>query len=180
MSVSLDGFAAAVGGSLDWARVDEEVHAYFNEEARAMSAFLYGRRMYDLMSAYWPTAEEDPAATPVMRDFARIWTATPKVVFSRTLEGVDWNSRLVRDDAIAEVRRLKAEPGFDMDVSGPTLAGMVLRAGLVDEIQLLVNPVVLGAGLPFFPPLAAPVELQLMETRTFESGVVLLRYATSA
>ena len=102
----------------------------------------------------------------------------PKIVFSSTLDEVAWNSRLVRGDAIAEVARLKAEPGFDMDVGGPTLAGSLLRAGLVDEIQVVVHPVVLGAGLPFFPPLDTPIKTRLLETRTFGSGVVLLRYET--
>ena len=176
LSVSMDGFAAARDGSLGWVTIDDELHEHFNQQARELSAFLYGRRMYELMSGYWPTAETDPAATPVMRDFGGIWTATPKIVFSRTLVEVDWNSRLVHGDAVEEVTRLKAEPGFDMDVSGPTLAGSLLRAGLVDEIHVVVQPVVLGAGLPFFPPLETPIETRLVETRTFGSGVVLLRY----
>ena len=180
MSVSLDGYAAAPDGSLGWVHIDEEIHSHFNDEARAMSAFLYGRRMYELMAGYWPRAEADPEATSPMREFAGIWSATPKVVFSQTLDEVDWNSRLVRDDTIAEVTRLKARPGFDMDVSGPTLAGSLLRAGLVDEVHMLVNPIVLGSGLPFFPPLDAPIPLRLVETRTFASGVVLLRHATTA
>jgi dihydrofolate reductase len=175
MSVSLDGFAEAADGSLDWVLVDEELHAYFNDEGRSVGTFLYGRRMYDLMAAYWPTAESDPAATPMMVEFARIWGATPKVVFSRTLDTVDHNARLVRDDAPAEVARLKAA-GMDMDVGGPTLAGSLLRAGLVDEVRVFLNPVVLGAGRPFFPALDAPVALRLLEDRTFGSGVVLLRY----
>jgi dihydrofolate reductase len=123
MSVSLDGFVESADRSLDWVRVDDELHAQFNDEARAMSAFLYGRRMYELMTGYWPTAEADPAATPTMREFARIWRDKPKIVFSRSLADVGWNSRLVRDDAVAEVARLKAQPGFDMDVGGPSLAG---------------------------------------------------------
>src|SRR6478736_4045925 len=126
MSVSLDGFVETPSRSIAWVRVDEELHTAFNEEARAMSASLYGRRMYELMSSYWPTAADDPTATPVEVDFARIWRDTPKIVFSRTLDRVDWNSRLVRDDAIGEVRRLKAEPG-DMDVGGPTTAATFLR-----------------------------------------------------
>ena len=178
LSASMDGFAAAPGGSLDWVDVDEELHSYFNDEARKLSGSLYGRRLYELMSAYWPTAGTDPAATPAAVEFGRIWVALPKIVFSSTLEEVAWNSRLVRGDAIEEVARLKAEPGFDMDVGGPTLAGSLLRAGLVDEIQVVVHSVVLGAGLPFFPPLDTPIKTRLLETRTFGSGVVLLRYET--
>lgn len=180
MSVSLDGFVETPSRSLDWVLVDEELHAFFNEEARAMSAFLYGRRLYEVMVGYWPTAESDPSATPVEVEFARIWKPKPKIVFSRTLDRVAWNSRLVRDDAVAEVTRLKSEPGFDMGVGGPTTAAAFVRAGLVDEVRLAVHPVILGAGTPFFPPLEERVDLQLLETRRFDSGVVYLRYEVNA
>jgi dihydrofolate reductase len=142
-----DGFVETPSRSLDWVLIDEELHSFFNDEAREMSAFLYGRRLYELMVDYWPTAESDPSATPAMLDFARIWKDTPKIVFSRTLERVEWNNRLIRDDAAAEVARLKAQPGFDMDVGGPTTASTLMR-------------------------------LKLLETRTFGSGVVYLRYET--
>ncbi len=99
-------------------------------------------------------------------------------MFSNTLERVDWNSRLVRDDAVAEVTRLKAEPGFDMSVGGPTTAAPLLRAGLIDEVRIFVQPVVLGGGTPFFAPLDARVTMTLLETRTFGSGVIYLRYET--
>jgi dihydrofolate reductase len=178
MSVSLDGFVETADRSLDWVRVDDEFHGVFNDMAREMSAFLYGRRMYELMSAYWPTAESDPSATSVEVEFARIWTTKPKIVFSRTLDDVGWNSRLVRDGAIEEVARLKAQPGFDMGVGGPTTAATFIRAGLVDEFRLALHPLVLGGGTPFFPPLAGPLELRLLEARTFQSGVVYLRYET--
>jgi dihydrofolate reductase len=176
MSVSLDGFVDTADHSLDWVLIDEELHSLFNHEARGMSAFLYGRRMYELMAAYWPTAEADPSAPPVVIDFARIWRDKPKVVFSRSLERVDWNSRLVRDGAVAEVARLKAEPGFDMDVGGPTLAAELIRAGLVDEFHLALHPVILGAGTPFFPDPGARLNLKLAETTRLDSGVVYLRY----
>jgi dihydrofolate reductase len=176
MSVSLDGFGETPSRSLAWVLVDEELHASFNEEARAVSAFLYGRRLYEVMIDYWPTAEADPSATPVELEFARIWKPKPKIVFSRTLKRVAWNSRLVRTDAVAEVSRLKATPGFDMGVGGPTTASTFLRAGLIDEVRLYVHPVVLGAGTPLFPPLEDRVGLHLLETRRFASGVVYLRY----
>jgi dihydrofolate reductase len=176
MSVSLDGFVNGPDGSIEWVRVDEELHSAFNEEARSVGAFLYGRRMYELMTDYWPTAESDPSATPVEIEFARIWEEKPKVVFSRTLERVDWNSRLVHEGAADEVARLKAQPGFDMDIGGPTAASTLIPLGLVDEYRLYVNPVVLGAGTPFFPSLEDPIRLRLLETRTFGSGVVYLRY----
>jgi dihydrofolate reductase len=176
MSVSLDGFVETPSRSLEWVQVDEDLHTLFNDEARQMSAFLYGRRMYELMTDYWPRAETDPSATPAMRDFARIWRDKPKIVASGTLERVDWNSRLVREDIVGEVARLKEQPGFDMDVGGATLAGTLLRAGLIDEVRLSLQPVILGAGRPFFPPLEAGVGMRLLETRTVGSGVVYMRY----
>ena len=176
MSVSLDGFVETPSRSLDWMLIDEELHAFFNAEARAMSAFLYGRRMYELMVDSRPTAAADPAATSAMLEFARIWRDKPKIVFSETLSHVAWNSRLVRDDAVGEVARLRAQAGFAMDVGGPTLASSLMRAGLIDEYRLFAHPVILGAGTPYFPPLEDRIGLRLLETRTFGSGVVYLRY----
>ena len=176
MSVSLDGFVETPSRSLDWVLVDEELHSFFNDEARALGAFLYGRRLYELMVDYWPTAETDPSATPAMLEFARIWKDKPKIVFSRTLGRVEWNSRLVRHDVAEEVARLKAQPGFDMDVGGPTTASTLMRLGLIDEYRLFVHPVILGAGTPFFPALEDRIGLKLLEARTFGSGVVYLRY----
>jgi dihydrofolate reductase len=175
MSVSLDGYVETAAGSLDFVHVDDELHAFFNDEARPLSAMLHGRRMYELMAGYWPTADQDPSAGDVYRDFSRIWREKPKVVFSKTLDHVDWNSRLVRDDPVAEVRRLK-DAGFDMDVGGPTLAAPLIRADLVDEYRMFVNPVILGAGRPYFPRLDHRLELRLLETRTFGGGVLYLRY----
>jgi dihydrofolate reductase len=177
MSVSLDGFVDTPDHSLDWVHVDEELHAAFNDEARGCGAFLYGRRMYELMTSYWPTADADPAATPAVLDFAAIWKATPKIVFSRTLDHVGWDCRLVRDDAAEEIARLKEQPGFAMGVAGPTLAATLIERGLVDEYRLYVNPVILGAGTPFFPRLERPIGLRLLERRSFASGVEMLHYA---
>ncbi len=179
MSVSLDGFVETPTRSLDWGRVDEELHAYFNDQSRAMRATLYGRRMYELMMGYWPTAELDPAAKPVELEFAAIWKTIPRIVFSRTLEHVDANSRLVRTDAVEEVTRLKALPG-DMDLGGPGLASTLIQAGLVDEFHLHLHPVILGAGTPFFPPLEDRINLELLGTRTFSSGVISTRYGRVA
>jgi dihydrofolate reductase len=176
MSVSLDGYVATPDGSLDFVHVDDELHELFNEEARSVGTMLYGRRMYELLVAYWPTGDRDPNATPAMRDFARIWRDKPKVVFSTTLDKVDWNSRLVRGDAVAEVARLKQLPDNDMDVGGPTLASTLIEADLVDEFRLYVNPVVLGDGIPYFPQRGRRIELRLLETRKFDGDVVYLRY----
>ena len=178
MSVSLDGFADAPGHSLDWAQIDEELHSFFNNQSREISTSLYGRRMYELMFGYWPTAEADPDSTPVEVEFAGIWKSIPRIVFSTTLEEVDPGSRLVRAEAAEEVARLKAQRG-DMDVGGPTLASTQMRAGLIDEFRLFVHPMILGAGTPFFAALDARIPLRLLETRTFSSGVVYLRYESA-
>jgi dihydrofolate reductase len=131
------------------------------------------------MAGFWPTADADPDAPATIAEFARLWRAMPKVVFSSTLEEVGWNSRLVRGDAAAEVERLKAEPGGDMEVGGPTLASALIERGLVDEFRLVVHPVVLGGGTPFFPPLERRLALRLVESRRFSSGVAYLRYAVA-
>ena len=176
MNVSLDGYVETPEHSLDWANVDEELHSWFNDRARVVDASLYGRRMYELMAGYWPTAESDPSATEVEREFARIWKPMPKIVFSSTLTSVDWNSRLVRGDVGEELARLRTEFDGDLDVGGATLAAEFIRRGLVEEYRLLVHPVVLGAGTPFFPELESPIHLQLTETATFDSGVIYLGY----
>jgi len=176
MNVSLDGYVETPEHSLDWANVDEELHGWFNDRTREVDASLYGRRMYELMAGYWPAAESDPSATPVEREFARIWKPMPKIVFSSTLTSVDWNSRLVRGDVGEELARLRTEFDGDLDVGGATLAAEFIRRGLVEEYRLLVHPVVLGAGTPFFPELESPIHLQLTETATFDSGVIYLGY----
>jgi dihydrofolate reductase len=177
LNVSLDGFIETPDRSLDWTSVDDELHSWFNDRMREADAELYGRRLYELMAAYWPTAETDPAATPIEREFGRLWLDTPKIVFSSTLSSVDWNSRLVQGDVGDVLARLRTEFQGDMDVGGPTLASEFIRRGLVDEYRLVVHPVVLGAGTPYLPPLESPRRLRLTETKTFESGVVYLGYA---
>jgi dihydrofolate reductase len=176
MNVSLDGFVETPDHSLAWASVDDELHTWFNDQSRAMDATLYGRRMYELMAAYWPTAESDPEATETMRDYARIWATTPRIVFSSSLQEVDANSRLVRGDPAEELARLRTEFDGDMDIGGPTLASAFIRRGLVDEYRLLVHPVILGAGTPFFPVLESPIRLRQTEQRQFASGVMYLGY----
>jgi dihydrofolate reductase len=132
--------------------------------------------MYELMVAYWPTADADPSATEAMLEFARIANAKPKVVFSTSLTSVEWNGRLVSGHVEDELARLRTEFDGDLDIGGPTLASQFIRRGLVDEYRLLIHPVVLGAGTPFFPGLERPMGLQLKESQTFASGVVYLGY----
>jgi dihydrofolate reductase len=177
MNVSLDGYVETPDHSLDWTNVDEELHLWFNEQMRRLDASLYGRRLYELMADYWPTAGADPSATPAELDFARIWNAMPKIVFSSTLRDVDWNSRLAHGDVSEELERLRAEFDGDLDVGGPTLASAFIQRDLVDEYGLVVHPVILGAGTPFFPRLERPIRLRLIETRTFANGATYLGYS---
>ena len=177
MNVSLDGFVETPDHGLEWANVEEELHTWFNERAREVDASLYGRRMYELMAGAWPDVANDTAAPGYMLEFARIWADTPKVVFSSTLASVAHNSRLVRGDVGEELARVRAEFDGDLDVGGPTLAASFIRRGLVDEYRLLVHPVVIGAGTPFFPALETRLRLRLVETQRFESGVVYLGYS---
>ncbi len=177
LNVSLDGYIETPDHGLDWATVDDELHSWFNDELRTIDASLYGRRLYEVMAAYWPTGETDPDSTETMREFARIWNGIPRFVFSKTLEEVQWNSRLVRGDVSEVLARIREEFDGDLEVGGPTLAAEFIRRGLVDEYRLVVHPVVLGAGTPFFPPLDEPLRLRLVDTRRFASGALYLGYA---
>jgi dihydrofolate reductase len=176
MNVSLDGFVEGLDGTFGWSEPDEEVHRFHNQQARDLSAFLYGRRMYELMTP-WQIADEAPSAPDYVVEFARIWKDKPKVVFSTTLQTAGPSSRLVRGDIAAEVARLKQQqPGGDFGVSGPGLASSFARLGLIDEYRLVISPVLVGGGKPYFPALEHLVRLRLLETRTFRSGAVYLRY----
>jgi dihydrofolate reductase len=176
MNTSADGFIETPDRSLDWTKVDDELHTWFNDQLRSLDATLYGRRMYELMSAYWPTSDDDPNATQPMLEFGRIWRPLPKIVFSKTLDTVDWNSRLVRGEPAQELARVRTEFDGDIGVAGATLAASFIRAGLVDEFRVVVHPVIIGGGLPYFPALDAPLQLRLEEMHRFGSGVVYLRY----
>ena len=176
MNVSLDGYIETADHSLDWATVDDELHTWFNDHMREMAASLYGRRLYEVMAGYWPTSDSDPNATGPMREFGQLWRATPRVVFSTTLTSVDHNSRLARDDVGEELARLRDEVDGDIEVGGPTLAAAFIRRGLVDEYRLVIHPVVLGGGTPFFPSLESPIPLRQTATKRFASGVVFVSY----
>ena len=180
MNVSLDGYVETPDRSLAWTKIDDELHVWFNEEMRALQATLYGRRIYELMAAYWPTAEADPAATEPMREFARIWNPLPKIVFSSSLERVDHNSRLVSGDVGEVFEGIRREFDGDIGVAGPHLAGQFVQRGLVDEYRLVVHPVILGAGTPYWPQLETPAPLRLTETRALGPGTVLMSYSRVA
>lgn len=175
-NVSVDGYIADAQGSIDWSEPSEELHQYWNDFERETALSFYGRRLYELMSAYWPTADQAPDADPVIVDYARIWRDMPKVVFSRTLKSVEWNSRLERGDPVEVVRKLKAETDGNLEVAGATLAAPIVQAGLVDEYRIVVAPTLVGGGTRFFPTLPSWISLRLLENRTFPGGTVLLRY----
>jgi len=177
-TVSVDGYIADAHGSIDWSEPSDELHQYWNDFERETALSFYGRRLYELMSAYWPTADKTPDAGPLIVDFARIWRAMPKIVFSRTLASVDWNSRLERRDPVEVVKEMKAHTDGNLEVAGATLAAPIVRAGLVDEYRIVIAPTAVGGGTPFFPMLPSWISLRLLENRTFGGGTVLLRYAT--
>jgi dihydrofolate reductase len=175
MGVSLDGFIAGPDGDFDWSAPDEELHRFHNEQTRELGAHLCGRRLYEVM-VYWETADQNPSASDYELEFARIWKALPKIVLSKTLEKVEGNARLLRDGVAEEVAKLKEEPGKDLAVGGAGLASTLIKLGLVDEYRLFVSPVVVGGGTPYFPALDESIDLELVETRTFGSRVVYVRY----
>ncbi len=175
IGVSLDGYIAGPGGELDWSVPDEELHRFHNQQTRETGEQLCGRRLYEVM-VYWETAHENPSIPEHELEFARIWQEKPKVVFSNTLEKVEGNARLASQGVAEEVAQLKEQPGKDMSVGGASLAASFMELGLIDEFRLFVSPVVLGGGTPYFPKLSERIDLELLETRTFGSRVVYLRY----
>ena len=178
MNMSLDGYVAAPGDDLGWSVMSDELFQWWSDRVGATGLALYGRRLWEGMSSHWPTADQQPGATPAHVEYARRWRDMPKVVFSSTITEVDWNARLVSGDAVTEIERLKAEDGGPMDIAGATLAATAMRAGLIDEYVVVTHPVLVGGGTPFFTAVDAWVSLGLVETRTFPEGVVLTRYET--
>ncbi|AYF75688.1 dihydrofolate reductase [Nocardia yunnanensis] len=174
-TLSLDGYINDRAGLIDWTSPDDELHQFHNDRYRALELSLHGRRLYELMAAHWPYVTAD--APPIQREFARLWTEKPKVVFSRTLTDVGWNSTLVSENAVEEVRRLKAAGDGVMEVGGANLAAALIPHGLVDEYQVFLAPVILGGGTPFLPALDQRITLRVAETRHFDT-VEMLRYVT--
>lgn len=171
---SLDGYVADEDGNFQWAAPGEDVHAFVNDLERPVGTHLYGRRMYEVM-AWWETNDDD---APVMRDFAEIWRAADKIVYSTTLQTVSSaRTQIERDFDPEAIRRLKAAAERDLSIGGPHLAGQALAAGLVDECHLFLVPVLIGGGTRALPD-GLRVELELLAERRFESGVVYLRYRT--
>lgn len=176
MITSLDGYVSGPDGGFDWA-LDEDLHDFITEQFADVGTYLYGRRMYETM-VYWETAHLEPEQPQVGIDYARVWQAAQKVVFSKTLAEVSSErTRLERRFDPEVIEQWKAESDSDFSVDGPTLAAEAMRAGLVDEFGLFIGPAIVGGGKPFFPD-GVHVDLELAEDRRFDSGVMFLRYTT--
>jgi dihydrofolate reductase len=174
---SLDGYIADEDGNFDWAAPDQEVHTFVNDLERPVGTYLYGRRMYEVM-APWETDPTLADQSRVMRDFAELWQAADKIVYSRTLETASTaRTRIERDFDPEAVRQMKATAGRDLTVGGPDLAAQALKAGLVDECHLFLAPIIVGGGRPSLPS-NLRLELELLDERRFGNGVVHLRYRT--
>ena len=176
MGVSLDGYIAGPDGEITAPAPDEEIFRFVIGEIHGIGVHLLGRRLYETM-LYWETADRDPSLDDLEREWAAAWKLLPKVVFSRTLSRVEGNARLASGSLADEIERLRAEPGMgDIAVGGATLAAEAAALGLIDEYRARVYPVLVGGGTPFFPRAERRVDLELVETRTFHSPVVFLRY----
>jgi dihydrofolate reductase len=175
--MSLDGYVADMEGKFDWAEPDEEVHTFVNDLERPVGTYLYGRRMYEMM-AFWETAHTLPDEPPFVRDFAQIWQAADKIVYSRTLETVSSaRTRIEREFNPDAVRQMKASADRDISIGGPDIAGQAIGAGLVDDWHLFLTPIVVGGGNRALPD-DVRVKLELLDERRFGNGVVYLRYRT--
>jgi dihydrofolate reductase len=177
--ISVDGYVADPEGNFTWAAPDEEVHAFVNELERPVGTYLYGRRMYEVM-AVWEVMQLGPDQPSPVHDFAHIWRAADKVVYSKTLEAVSSaRTRIERDFDPETVRQMKAQAQSDLSVGGPALAAEAIKTGLVDEYHLFVTPTVIGGGNHFLPDNVG-LELELLDERRFQKGVVYLRYQTKS
>jgi dihydrofolate reductase len=178
MHSSLDGFVGTLDGGLESFRIDDEITTYVDQLISTADTALYGRVTYQMMEGYWPTVPANPDATRHERDHANWVEHASKIVFSRSLAQVTWNnSRIVKDHIVEEISRLKSLPGKHLMIFGsPRLTHTFMELDLIDEYRITVNPVVLGRGIPMFTDDAKPAKLKLLETKSFQSGVVALGY----
>jgi len=174
-NISLDGYVEGPDGRFDWMVPDEEVHNYFTELHRRIGTLVYGRRMWETMAPFWFTADEDTSLPDHIREYGRVWKQAEKIVVSRTLDQVE-GARLVKDNVVEEIRKLKEGDGKLIDVGGATLAATLNEAGLIDEYMCMILPVVVGGGKPMFMNIDSPKHLKLVEVRHFNSGTVMLHY----
>jgi dihydrofolate reductase len=179
MGVSLDGYIVGPDGRFDWSAPDDEVFRAATDEVRHLGVHLLGRSLYETM-VYWETAEQQESLGPAELEFAALWKALPKVVFSATLPEVEGNTRLASGTLAEEIERLRAEPEpGEIAIGGATLAVEAAALGLIDEYRLRVFPVLVGGGIPYFARDQRHEDLELVETRSFSCGVVELRYRVS-
>lgn len=172
---SLDGYVEDAAGNFDWGAPGEELSSFINDLERSVGTYLYGRRMYQTM-LYWETAHTEPDQPPSFREFTSIWQAAEKIVFSETIETVpSAKTRIERNFNPDAVRQLKSAAEHDMTVAGADLAGQAIKAGLVDELQLFLVPIIVGGGKPALPS-GVRSDLELLDTRHFACGAVYLRY----
>ncbi|MGE3076252.1 MAG: dihydrofolate reductase family protein [Dehalococcoidia bacterium] len=176
MILSLDGYIEGPDGSFDWFEPDEELHRHFNQREAQTGFHLFGRKLYELMNDFWPTADQLPDAPDYIAEYARFYRAVPNVVFSRTLESVDANSRLVRDNIAAEVTALKASTDKELALGGPGIAAEFIRLGLVDEYWLYYAPVIVGGGKPMFGDVSTPLRMEMLGLEQFGGGATLAKY----
>lgn len=176
MSVSLDGYVNDPDGGLDWHRVDDELHRHFNDLDREVGCHVYGRRLYETMR-YWDSIDDNSDVSDPEREYARIWQDIPKYVFSNSLTAVPDNYTLLDGDLEGELESLSRTYDSEIAVGGPTLAGPLIDRGIVNELRRYVVPVVLGGGTPYFTDDVGRLECTLLETRTFDTGVIMERYA---
>jgi len=175
---SLDGYVEDRDGHFDWSAPDQEVFTFINDLERPVGTYLYGRRMYETM-VYWDTADTLPDQSPAVRDFVKIWQAAEKIVYSKSLPAASSaKTRIERVFDPEAVRQFKATAAHDITVGGSDLAAQALKLGLVDELHLFINPVTVGGGKPALPS-DFNLNLELLDLRRFESGVVYLRYCTT-
>lgn len=177
MQMSLDGYTEGPNGELGRPRLGPQLHGYVVDELRQMGTFLYGRKVYQMMAAYWPTADTDPSSNVYQVAYAKVWKQMPKVVFSRTLADAGWNTSVIADDMAVAVTKLKEQPGGPLVfLGGARTAAQLVRSDLIDAYRIFVHPVVLGGGTRLFPDAAARAGLRLVETCEFDSAVVQLHY----
>ena len=176
MGVSLDGYIVGPDGGFDWSEPDEEIFRFVTDELRQIGVHLMGRRLYETM-LYWETADQDPSLDDAMLEWAALWKPLPKVVFSTTLSAVQGNARLASGTVAEEIARLRAEPAEgEIAIGGATLATQAAELGLIDEYRPRVHPVLVGGGIPYFSRRERRVGLGLVDTHTFRSNIVCLRY----
>src|SRR6266581_6735367 len=173
-NVTLDGFMAGPNGELDWAIRDDEITQYTKDGQDSTDTFLFGRMTYEMMASFWPT----PAAESMNPVYANLLNNAPKIVFSKTLEKAEWkNTRVVKELNKEEILKMKQQPGKNMMIFGSgTIVEQLSNLGLIDEYQLMVNPVILGKGKPFFKDIKDRINLKLVKTKMFSNGIVLLQY----